>query len=156
MPTQGGDDMASYKVRALEIGIYGGIRRYPDGHERAQKGGDTFLIKRLADFSFRWMEAVGWEPDKDEVLADAKLRLQELKASEPARKAACKRAQQFFEKGDKATISRVSGKPVHTIEELEAEGAKEIQHAVKSAVVETQDDDRKRGPKRASDKNVGE
>lgn len=50
-----------YRVKALQPGLY-------DGHRRQ---GEVFPLLRRADFSARWMEPVGWDPDKPEGAAGA-------------------------------------------------------------------------------------
>jgi hypothetical protein len=150
--------MANFKVRAIEMGVYGDIRRFPDSDPRGKGGRDVFTIKRLADFSFRWMEAIGWDPDPVAIKADADKRLAEMKASEAAKAKARKLAQKFYEAGDKKEIARVSGRPLRTletIEEIEAASQKEIRDAERS-VQDPVEAGGKRGPKRASDKDVGE
>lgn len=48
--------MTTLRVKAIQSGYYGHVRRDPD----TELG--TFVLKDEAEFSAIWMEPVGWEP----------------------------------------------------------------------------------------------
>lgn len=58
--------MATLRVKAIQPGYYGSVRRDP-GHPLYGE----FVLKKASDFSANWMEAVGWDVEEEQATEKA-------------------------------------------------------------------------------------
>lgn len=70
--------MTTLRVKAIQPGYYGSVRRDPGDQKNGQ-----FVLVKASDFSANWMETVGWDVEAEQAKEKAEAAEPKLKAVAP-------------------------------------------------------------------------